>query len=337
MSEEISREEQLIENIQQLITAHANGKVDVSWLEQLLKEYIKLSKRISKILRMGDKQQEELTRKNILLEDLSTKLSFYLSPQIYNSIFKGTKDATLKSERKKLTIFFSDLVNFTQTTENLEPEMLSDILNNYLDEMITIALKYGATVDKFIGDAIMVFFGDPETKGEKEDALACISMALEMRSKMDILSKQWMEKGLMEPLKVRMGMTTGYVTVGNFGSRHRMDYTIIGGQVNLASRLEYNANPNTILISHETYSLIKKEVFCEKKDTIYVKGIPYPIMTYEVVNYFKHIKQDNAISISNQNITLYINKDKLAEQKNASEVLEFLEESIRQIKDIHQQ
>jgi len=230
-----------------------------------------------------------------------------------------------------LSIFFSDLVNFTQTTENLQPEALTGILNHYLDEMVTIALKYGATIDKYIGDAILIFFGDPETKGDKEDAIRCVSMAIDMRKKVEELAPQWKDMGLLQPFKVRMGITTGYVTVGNFGSKHRMDYTIIGSHVNLASRLETNANANSILISHETYSLIKDEIFCEKKDTIFVKGIPYPIPTYEVINFFNQIRHKDEINISNNHLTLYINKENIKTNLTKEEIIASLQNVIDEI------
>ena len=97
------------------------------------------------------------------------KISRYLSPQIYKSIFSGQKDVTIHTERKKLTIFFSDIKDFTATTERLQPEQITELLNEYFTEMSSIALAHGGTVDKFVGDAMLVIFGDPETKGDAED------------------------------------------------------------------------------------------------------------------------------------------------------------------------
>ncbi|MBN2826059.1 MAG: PAS domain S-box protein [Campylobacterales bacterium] len=225
-----------------------------------------------------------------LLEDLSHKLSFYISPQIYESIYLGKQDVSVKSTRKPLTIFFSDLVGFTKMTEELEPEVLSDILNSYLDEMVKIALKYGATIDKFIGDAVMLFFGDPKSLGLKEDALQCVLMALEMRQKVQEMSPVWMAKGLTKPLQVRMGISSGNVTVGNFGSNYRIDYTIVGEHVNLASRLESKAKPNTILISQQTNDLIKDKIATKPIGELMLKGIAQPISTYEVVDTYEIIR-----------------------------------------------
>ena len=123
-------------------------------------------------------REEELTKKSNALEQLSNQLAKYLSPQVYDSIFAGKQEVKLVSQRKRLTVFFSDLVGFTETTERLESEDLTRLLNQYLTEMSQIALAHGATLDKFVGDAIVIFFGDPETLGVKEDALACVKMAL---------------------------------------------------------------------------------------------------------------------------------------------------------------
>jgi class 3 adenylate cyclase len=230
---------------------------------------------------------EERTRALALrteqLESLSTKLSKYLSPQVYASIFQGTQPVGIASNRKKLTIFFSDLVGFTETTETLESEELTGILNHYLNEMAGIALKCGATLDKYVGDAIMAFFGDPETKGVAEDAKACVAMALEMQARIAELDAEWRERGHERPFRARMGINTGFCTVGNFGSQDRMDYTIIGAAVNLASRLEAAALPGTILIAHETWALVKGTFETKQTPPFKVKGIAQPIQAYEVL------------------------------------------------------
>jgi adenylate cyclase len=227
---------------------------------------------------------QELEIKNEQLEGLSAKLAKYLSHQVYESIFTGKREVKIESYRKKLTVFFSDIQGFSELTDRMEAEELCSLLNNYLDEMSEIALRYGGTIDKFIGDGIMIFFGDPETKGEKEDALACVLMALEMRSHLKTLQKKWSARGVSNRLNVRMGINTGFCTVGNFGSENRLDYTIVGGQVNIASRLESIAEPGQILISHETFALVKDKVTCEPLGKIKVKGIAHPVQTYQVLD-----------------------------------------------------
>ena len=200
---------------------------------------------------------QELTQANDFLAAISMKLAKYLSPQIYKSIFSGQKDVSITTERKKLTIFFSDIENFTGTTERLQPEDLTALLNEYLTEMSAIALAHGATVDKFIGDAILGFFGDPDTKGTEEDARACVRMAVAMQHRLSQLNSEWRQRGIEQPFRARIGINTGYCNVGNFGSDDRMDYTIIGAEANLAARLQTIADPGGIVLSYETYALVR--------------------------------------------------------------------------------
>ena len=230
---------------------------------------------------------EEATRlaaeKAQMLESLSGKLAKYLSPQIYRSIFSGEKNAEVVAQRKKLTIFFSDIAGFTETTDMLESEELTNLLNQYLREMSAIALEYGATIDKFIGDAIMLFFGDPETRGAREDAVACVRMAIAMQQRMRDLQAEWRERGQEHVFQLRIGINTGFCTVGNFGSQARIDYTIIGNEVNLAARLQQHADLGGILLAHETYALVKDAVLTEETGTITVKGFAKPVRTHRVV------------------------------------------------------
>ena len=215
---------------------------------------------------------------------LASSLARYLSPQVWESIFSGRKSARLETQRKKLTVFFSDIRGFTELSEELEAEALTDLLNTYLDEMSKIALKYGGTIDKFIGDSVMIFFGDPSTQGARHDAVAAVSMAIAMRKHMKVLRQQWRAQGITKPLEIRMGINTGYCTVGNFGTEMRMDYTIIGREVNLASRLESAADSGEILISHETYALVKDVIMCRDQGAITVKGFSRPVQIYQVVD-----------------------------------------------------
>ncbi len=245
---------------------------------------ISLNDKINTIETLNQGLEKKVKERTGTIESLLNKMRKYLSPQLYDSIIGGKQDTEGKAHsRKKLTIFFSDIVGFTQTTDSLEAEDLSDILNSYLDNMAKIALKWGGTIDKFIGDAIMVFFGDPEFINDKEHASRAVRMAIEMREKLEELRGEWVEKGFEHPLHVRMGINTGYCTVGNFGSENRMDYTIIGGNVNLTSRLQTAAEPDTIYISHETYSLIKDEISCEYIGEITVKGFRDAIKSYKVI------------------------------------------------------
>ena len=216
------------------------------------------------------------------LRGVTDQISKYISPQIYRCISEDSIPVGIRAARKNLTVFFSDIENFTELTDNMEAEGLTQLLNEYLDEMAQIVLEHGGTIDKFMGDGLMVFFGDPVSRGSHADALACVSMALQMRKKMKLLREKWQHDGITRPLHIRIGINTGYCTVGNFGSESRLDYTIIGNSVNIASRLEMAAARDEILIPNETYLLIKDQVICHVKPELRVKGIGRPIQVYQV-------------------------------------------------------
>lgn len=237
--------------------------------------------------RRVEERTEELASKSNALEQLSNQLAKYLPPQVYESIFQGKQEVKVASSRKKLTVFFSDIAGFTETADRLESEELTELVNHYLTEMSRIALDYGATIDKYMGDGIMIFFGDPETRGVRDDALACIKMAIAMRDRMLDLEDIWRESGIERPLRVRMGVHTGFCTVGNFGSEDRLDYTIVGAAANIASRLEALATPGEILISYETFSQVKDLILCKEQGKIEIKGLAYPLATYEVVSSYE--------------------------------------------------
>jgi PAS domain S-box-containing protein len=263
-------------------------------------------------------REQDLTEKSKALTALSSKLAKYLAPQVYDSIFTGQQDVKIVSKRKKLTVCFSDLVGFTEITDKLESEDLTQLLNHYLTEMSKIALQYGATIDKYVGDAIVMFFGDPTTLGVKEDALACVEMAVAMQKRVGELAHEWANSGITTPLRCRIGIHTGYCTVGNFGSDDRMDYTMIGGTVNLASRLEHEAPPGGVLISFETYALVKDKVRCEERGHVQVKGIAQPFATYAVLGLNQDLEQAGA-----QHLRLELEIDRMSgdERKAAADAL----------------
>ena len=219
---------------------------------------------------------------NKKLRSLSSQLSKYVSSEVTQSIMDGKTEAVIKSSRKMLSVFFSDIVGFSKKTELLEPEDMTLLLNKYFDGMESIIRKYNGTLDKYMGDAIMVFFGDPTTKGAKEDALSCVRMAMEMQTQIHDLSGEWDEHGMDIALQIRVGIFTGYCTVGNFGSEEHMDYTIIGNPVNAASRVESAAAPGEVLVSHKTWSFINEYVEGAEMNAIVVKGFQDPLRVYRV-------------------------------------------------------
>jgi PAS domain S-box-containing protein len=263
-------------------------------------------------------REQDLTEKSAALAALSSKLAKYLAPQVYDSIFTGQQDVKIVSKRKKLTVCFSDLVGFTEITDKMESEDLTQLLNHYLTEMSKIALQYGATIDKYVGDAIVMFFGDPTTLGVKEDALACVQMAIAMQQRVGELAEEWRNSGIETSLRCRIGIHTGYCTVGNFGSEDRMDYTMVGGTVNLASRLEHEAPPGGVLISFETYAHVKDAVRCEARGHVRVKGIAQPVATYAVIGLKQEAEQAGAA-----HLRLELNPERMSddERKVAADTL----------------
>ena len=242
-----------------------------------------LATQLEKQKKVAEDAKAEAQSKTQQMEDVSGQLAKYLSPQIYESIFSGKQNVEVKSYRKKITVFFSDIVNFTAISDKLESEELTALLNFYLNEMSQIALKHGATIDKYIGDAIMIFFGDPESFGIEEDARRCVAMAVEMQQRMAELWGYWSKHfGLKKDSEIRVGINTGYCTVGNFGSEDRLDYTVVGAAVNLASRLESAAMPSGILVSEETYFQVKDYFSFDAPQHLELKGLERGVIAYEV-------------------------------------------------------
>ena len=244
-----------------------------------------LKKETEQLFQQSLEDKRLIEEKSFQLENLAKRLAKYLSPQIYKSIFEGKNEVVSTHARKSLTIFFSDIVKFTDLTDTMEPEMLASVINSYLSEMSSIAVKCGGTIDKFIGDAMMVFFGDPETEGETSDALKCIEMAIAMKTRVKELQKHWKQLGAKNGLQVRMGISNGYCTVGNFGSDLRLDYTVLGSPVNLAARLQALALENTILIDENTNNLIENDVKTEHYKNIQPKGFSRPLETFLVKDF----------------------------------------------------
>jgi len=269
----------------------------------------------------------ELETNNAFLAAISMKISRYLSPQLYKSIFAGEKDVAIQTERKKLTIFFSDIKDFTATTEQLQPEEITHLLNEYFTEMSAIAATHGGTVDKFIGDAILIFFGDPETKGVPEDALACLRMALEMQSRTAELNAKWRQEGIEHRFLVRMGINTGFCNVGNFGSSDRMDYTIIGAEANLAARLQSIAEPGQIVLSYETYALVSGVFAGHSLPPIQMKGISRPVVPYVIDGMRAGGQVSNLISEHAPGLDLYLDPS-LMDETQAARTKALLERAI---------
>lgn len=282
--------------------------------------------------RQKAEQAHQLARdRNRALESLSSKLAKYLSPQVYSSIFSGQTDVKISAERKKLSVFFSDIVDFTETTDKLEAEELTSILNGYLTEMSRIALDYGATIDKYMGDAILIFFGDPQSRGIQEDARACVEMALTMQRRMQELQVEWQDMGIASPLNMRIGICTGYCTVGNFGSDDRMDYTIIGNPVNVSARIQGLAAPGEIMLAFETYSLVKDRLTVEEQEPVTVKGLLRPVRIFRVTG-VAHADQSRIIRKSKDGLEIHLDLNRIKSQ-DKQEAIKTLQSVLRSLRE----
>jgi len=186
-----------------------------------------------------------------------------------------------KGQRKELTILFSDIKDFTHYSSTLSPDKIRSFLNEYFETMVEVVFSCQGTVDKYIGDGLMVFFGDPETL--PDHALRAVRAASAMQQKARELSEKWLAEGGF-PLQIRVGINTGEVVVGNMGSSRRLSYTVLGAAVNLAKRLESHAPVGGILISQRTYELIHPMISTRSMGLIQVKGVDEPVSTYAVVD-----------------------------------------------------
>ena len=212
---------------------------------------------------------------------LTTAFGKYINKHLLKQIIEHKQELKLGGGKRTISIFFSDIRGFTSLSEKLSPEELVNLINRYLTEMTRIILKYDGTVDKFIGDAIMAFWNAPLLQ-ENHAELDC-ECAIEQIKALKKLQEELVKEGLPK-IEIGCGIHTGEAVIGNMGSDERFDYTAIGDSVNLCSRLEgltkeYGVN---IIISEDTYKIIKNKFNCRKLDVVKVKGKKIPVVIYEL-------------------------------------------------------
>ncbi|MBP2281271.1 class 3 adenylate cyclase [Psychrobacter sp. PL19] len=226
--------------------------------------------------------QQAAGRINIMASVIN-KLTRFVPLQVWQPIVKTDNPVSVSNKRAKLSIMFSDIVGFTELSDSLSADNLADILNTYMHCMTVIANKHGAVLDKFIGDGMVCFFGEPDSRGARQDALDCVAMAIDMRREMRSLRQKWRLMGF-DGLHLRIGITTGYCHVGNFGSNSRLSYTLIGKEANLAARLESAATKGEILISESTYDYICHDYECEYGGGYQLKGFEKKVDAWQVLD-----------------------------------------------------
>jgi adenylate cyclase len=240
---------------------------------QHLAEMARLNRRLESRI---EEQMAELVR--------TGELRRFLPHQVADSLLAGALKPDARFERRKVTALFADLVGFTDLSDTLEPEELAEVLNAYLREMTAVAISHGGALDSFIGDGLMVIFGAPVAADESEQALAAVRTAIGMRSRMRQLATELGSRGLPGDLQIRAGINTGHCTVGIFGSDVMRAYKAVGFTVNIAARLQSEADPGGILCGYRTYALVRDQVRAAHREPLRVKGSARPIEAWEILD-----------------------------------------------------
>jgi class 3 adenylate cyclase len=211
------------------------------------------------------------------------ELKRFLPAQVAEALLAGHLSATDGVERRKLTLLFADMVGFTDLSDSLEPEELSEVLNEYLREMAAVAVAYRGTLSNYIGDAVMVIFGAPESAAEQDQAWWAIQTAFGMRERAEALSQRVRDRGIPADLRVRIGINTGRCTVGMYGSDILRAYKAIGFAANIAARLQAHADAGGVLVGFRTYALVKDRVEARPLEPLAVKGAARPVEAWEIL------------------------------------------------------
>jgi adenylate cyclase len=206
------------------------------------------------------------------------RLTHYFAPSLMDKILREP-ELLNNVEKKELTILFSDIVGFTSWSSTQDAREIHRTLNQYFEEMAAIVFAHQGTIDKYMGDGLMVFFGDPVPC--ENHSLPAVQTAIAMQKKTTELRAEW-EKLNGMPITIRVGIHTGEVVVGNMGSQSRMEYTVIGSNVNLAQRLESNCPPGSILLSEQVYNRLDGSVEAAAAGTIQAKGFSKPVAVYTI-------------------------------------------------------
>jgi adenylate cyclase len=207
--------------------------------------------------------------------------SHYLSNEVISELIEDPSRLKLGGERRLITVFFTDIRGFTAFSESHQPEEVVAMLNEILTQQVKVVFKYNGTLDKFVGDEVMAFFGAPGNRHLNDHAIVAVRTAVEIQAKMRQLKDTWTHEKTAV-LQIGIGINTGEMVVGNMGSAERMDYTVIGDNVNLAARLCAAAEKDEIIISDATYALVREQILAEKMEPITVKGKSKPIPIYRV-------------------------------------------------------
>lgn len=235
--------------------------------------------------KIEERYTDTINLKIAWLRDLISAYERYLPARVIEKIRLNPKAKRIEGERRNITVLFADLSGFTALSETMDAEEIANIINDFFTRMVKIVHKYEGSVDKFLGDALMVLFGAPVA--HHDDPERAVRVALEMQEEMKRFNA---EKNFASPLSMSVGINTGPAVALNVGSEERMEYTVIGDTVNLAARLESVSGPGEIIISHFTYEKIADIVDAEKRPSVKVKGKRKPVANYLVKGIREHYR-----------------------------------------------
>lgn len=311
-----------------LLTDLEDGSSNHAVVDGLIAQARQSQRKLDRLTRRSDATEAKLFETNRKLENITRSLSRFVPQTVVDALMRGETDQVARIDRRNLTVFFSDIVGFTQIASRQEPEPLAALLMDYFTAMTEICNRHGGTLDQFIGDAVLIFFGDPETRGASKDALAAVTMALEMQEKMEELRHKWHAEGFSQEIHVRMGISTGYCHVGNFGSKSRLHYTAIGNTVNEAARIQAVAEPDTVLLSADTWLLVKDTVEYSPLGEQTFKGRDHPVALYQADRLLTS-QQASMVKLAGEGYRIFIDSNEITDP---GAVIKALEDTVSQLK-----
>ncbi len=259
-----------------LLRARINAGLTKKRLHDLQQQHVEEMAHLNKRLEARiEEQMAELVR--------TGELKRFLPRQVAEGLVAGQLQ-TDGFERRKVTILFADMVGFTDLSDSLEPEELSDVLDEYLREMSSVLVKHGGTLDNYIGDGIMAIFGAPERTDEQDQAWSAVQAAIAMRDHAREMAARIRARGVPADLQIRVGINAGYCTVGVFGSDFLRAYKVVGFAVNMAARLQTEATPGSILCGYRTYALVRDGVRAVERAALKLKGAARPVEAWEILD-----------------------------------------------------
>ena len=207
----------------------------------------------------------------------------YVPQPVFDHIVDGDIDGIEAPTRRRVTVLFADLVGFTDLADRVEPEVLTRVVNDYMTAMSQLVDSHGGIVNEFAGDGLMALFGAPDPMDPEEQVVSAVEAAQEMQALLPTLNRQWHRLGATQPMRTRIGISTGVLSVGSFGSEGRMTYTAIGMHTNIAARVQSHCEPGQILLSDASWHLVNERIECTPRGTVQCKGVHYPVAVYSPV------------------------------------------------------